>query len=83
MFHRMLEKQGMPLEETEPYRKALDSDEALRAVYNYYRALHLWQRDRLPKCPMPTLYVWPPGSANISPEAARLNENQVTGASSV
>jgi pimeloyl-ACP methyl ester carboxylesterase len=79
MFHRMLEKQGMPLEETEPYRKALDSDEALRAVYNYYRALPLWQRDRLPKCPMPTLYVWPPGSANISPEAARLNENQVTG----
>jgi len=80
MFHRMLEKQGLPLEETEPYRKALDSDEALQAVYNYYRAIPLWQRDRLPKCPMPTLYVWPPDSANISPVAARLNQNQVTGA---
>ena len=28
---------------------------------------------------MPTLYVWPPESANISPVAAKLNENQVTG----
>ena len=79
MFHRMLEKQGLPLEETEPYREALDIDDALRAVYNYYRAIPLWQRDRLPKCPMPTLYVWPPESANISPVAAKLNENQVTG----
>lgn len=79
MFHRMLEKQGLPREETEPYRTALDSDEALRAVYNYYRAIPLWQRDRLPKCPMPTLYVWPPESANISSVAAELNANQVTG----
>ena len=60
MFHRMLESQGMPPEETEPYRKALDSDAALEAVYNYYRAIPLWQRDRLPKCPMPTLFIWPP-----------------------
>ena len=79
MFHRMLEKQGLPRAETDPYRRALDSDEALRAVYNYYRAIPLWQRDRLPTCPMPTLYVWPPESANISPVAARLNEHQVTG----
>jgi pimeloyl-ACP methyl ester carboxylesterase len=79
MFHRMLEKQGLPKEETEPYRKALDSEEALEAVYNYYRAIPLWQRDRLPKCSMPTLYVWPPESANIAPMAAKLNANQVTG----
>ena len=79
MFHRMLEKQGLPQEETAPYREALDSDEALRAVYNYYRAIPLWQRDRLPKCPMPTLYVWPPESANIAPAAAELNRNQVIG----
>lgn len=79
MFHRMLDKQGLPLEETEPYRKALDSDEALQAVYNYYRAIPLWQRDRLPKCPMPTLYVWPPGSANISQAAAEATAGQVTG----
>ncbi len=41
MFRRMLEVQGLPLEETEPYRVALDSDEALRAVYNWYRAIPL------------------------------------------
>ena len=79
MFHRMLESQGMPLEETEPYRNALDSDEALEAVYNYYRAIPLWQRDRLPTCPMPTLFIWPPVSANISRAAAEANANQVTG----
>ena len=61
MFHRMLEKQGLPLE-TEPYRKALDSDEALRAVYNYYGAIPLWQRDRLPKVP------------NAYPMSGRLNQ---------
>lgn len=79
MFHRMLDKQGMPPEETEPYRTALDSDEALEAVYNYYRAIPLWQRDRLPKCPMPTLFIWPPGSGNISRAAAEANAGQVTG----
>jgi pimeloyl-ACP methyl ester carboxylesterase len=79
MFHRMLERQGMPPEETEPYRKALDSDEALEAVYNYYRAIPLWQRDRLPKVPMPTLFFWPPGSGNVSRAAVEANANQVTG----
>lgn len=79
MFHRMLDKQGMPVEETEPYRTALDSDEALEAVYNYYRAIPLWQRDRLAKCPMPTLFIWPPGSGNVSRAAAEACGNQVTG----
>lgn len=79
MFHRMLDKQGMPPEETDPYRKALDSDEALEAVYNYYRAIPLWQRDRLAPVPMPTLFIWPPGSGNISRAAAEANANQVTG----
>lgn len=79
MFHRMLEVQGMPLHETEPYRQALDSDEALEAVYNFYRAIPLWQRDRLPKCTMPTVFIWPPGSGNISKAAAEANANQVTG----
>lgn len=79
MFHRMLDKQGMPPKETDPYRKALDSDDALEAVYNYYRAIPLWQRDRLPKCPMPTLFIWPPGSGNVSRAAAEACANQVTG----
>lgn len=79
MFHRMLDSQGMPEEETEPYRTALDSDEALEAVYNYYRAIPLWQRDRVAKVPMPTLFIWPPGSGNISRAAAEATANQVTG----
>jgi pimeloyl-ACP methyl ester carboxylesterase len=79
MFNRMLDSQGMSDEETEPYRTALDSDEALEAVYNYYRAIPLWQRDRMAKCTMPTLFIWPPGSANISKAAAEACGNQVTG----
>jgi pimeloyl-ACP methyl ester carboxylesterase len=79
MFRRMLEVQNLPLEETEPYRKALDSDEALRTVYNFYRAIPLWQRERLEPVPMPTLFIWPPGSGNISRASAEANANQVTG----
>ena len=56
----------MSPEESEPYRRALDSDEALRAVYNYYRAIPLWLKERLDPVPMPTLFIWPPGSGNVS-----------------
>ncbi len=79
MFLRMLEVQSLPPEETEPYRTALDSDEALRAVYNWYRAIPLWHRDRLPPVSMPTLFVWPPGSGNISRASAEATADQVTG----
>ena len=79
MFRRMLEVQGLPLEETEPYRVALDSDEALRAVYNWYRAIPLWMRDRLDPVLMPTLFVWPPGSENVSRTSAEAVANHVTG----
>jgi pimeloyl-ACP methyl ester carboxylesterase len=78
MFRRMLEVQSLSLEETEPYRTALDSDEALRAVYNWYRAIPLWQRDRLGPVSMPTLFVWPPGSGNISRTSAEATANHVT-----
>jgi len=79
MFRRMLEVQGLPPEETDPYRIALDSDDALRAVYNWYRAIPLWMRDRLDPVPMPTLFIWPPGSDNISRAAAEAVADQVTG----
>jgi len=55
----MLAAQGVPPEESEPYRKALDSDEALRAVYNDYRAIPLWLRERLDPVPMPALQAAP------------------------
>lgn len=79
MFKRMLAAQNLPPEESEPYRKALDSDEALRAVYNYYRAIRLWRNEHLDPVPMPTLFIWPPGSGNISRSSAEANANQVTG----
>ena len=79
MFERMLDKQGVPEEESAPYRLALDSDEALRAVYNWYRAIPLWTRDRFDPVPMPTTFIWPPGSANISSAAVEANANWVAG----
>ncbi|MGI9646457.1 MAG: alpha/beta fold hydrolase [Ilumatobacteraceae bacterium] len=79
MFERMLEKQGLPAEETAPYRRALDSDDALQAVYNWYRAIPLWAGDRFDPVPMPTTFIWPPGSDNISRAAVEANANWVTG----
>lgn len=79
MFEAMLAKQGVPPEESEPYRSALDSDEALRAVYHYYRAIPLWARERLDPVPMPTLFIWPTGSENVARASIDANANWVTG----
>jgi pimeloyl-ACP methyl ester carboxylesterase len=79
MFEAMLAAQNVPPEESEPYRKALDSDEALRAVYNYYRAIPLWFSERLDPVPMPTLFVWPTGSQNVADASVKANANWVTG----
>jgi pimeloyl-ACP methyl ester carboxylesterase len=78
-FERMLDKQGVSAEESAPYRRALDSDEALRAVYDWYRAIPLWTGDRFDPVPMPTTFIWPPVSANISAAAVEANANWVTG----
>jgi pimeloyl-ACP methyl ester carboxylesterase len=79
MFEAMLAAQGVSAEESEPYRKALDGDEALRAVYNYYRAIPLWMRERLDPVPMPTLFIWPTGSENVASASIEANANWVTG----
>ncbi len=79
VFERMLEKQGVPEEESAPYRRALDSDEALRAVYHWYRAIPLWAGDRFDPVPMATTFVWPPGSDNVSRAAVDATANWVTG----
>jgi pimeloyl-ACP methyl ester carboxylesterase len=79
MFEAMLATQGVSPEESEPYRKALDSDEALRAVYNYYRAIPLWMRERLEPVPMPTMFIWPTGSANVASASVEANANWVKG----
>ena len=79
MFEAMLATQGVSAEESEPYRKALDSDEALRAVYYYYRAIPLWMRERLDPVAMPTLFIWPTGSENVASASIEANANCVTG----
>ena len=79
MFEAMLATQGVSAEESEPYRKALDSDEALRAVYNFYRAIPLWFKERLEPVPMPTMFIWPTGSTNVANASIEANANWVKG----
>jgi len=79
MFEAMLATQGVSPEESEPYRKALDSDEALRAVYNYYRAIPLWFKERLDPVLMPTLFIWPTGSQNVANASVEANAKWVKG----
>lgn len=79
MFEAMLATQGVSAEESEPYRTALDSDEALRAIYNYYRALPLWAGERLDPVSMPTLFIWPTGSQNVAGASVDANANWATG----
>ena len=79
MFEAMLAAQNVPPEESAPYRSALDSDEALRAVYNYYRAIPLWRREHLDPVPMPTIFIWPTGSQNVSRASVEANANWVKG----
>jgi pimeloyl-ACP methyl ester carboxylesterase len=79
MFKAMLATQGVSAEESEPYRKALDSDEALVAVYNFYRAIPQWFAERLDPVPMPTMFIWPTGSQNVASASIEANANWVKG----
>ena len=75
-FEGILERSGLPAEELAPYRAALNSEEALRAVFNWYRVIQV--RARKPVV-VPTLYVWPRNIGNVSQEAAEANAHYVTG----
>jgi pimeloyl-ACP methyl ester carboxylesterase len=77
--NKMLEHQGLPDDETAPYREALASQEAVETVYHWYRAMPLWIGPQLPSVPAPTMFIWPPAAANISREAAEANAKYVTG----
>ena len=79
MFERMLDVQAVPSEESEPYRRSLDSDEALRAVYHWYRAVPLWAGEDIDPVSMPTTFIWPPGSENVSRASVDAVANWVTG----
>ena len=79
MFERMLDVQAVPAVESEPYRRALDSEGALRAVFHWYRALRLWSRDEFPPVTVPTTFIWPPGSENVSRASVDATADWVTG----
>ena len=78
-FESILKRIGLPAEETNPYRKALSSDEALRAVFHWYRALPLWASQPLKPIIVPTLFIWPPKAENVSQKAAEANAHYVEG----
>lgn len=71
----------LPAAETDPYRVAFGNDEALRAVYHWYRAILIdpSSSSHLPAVTMPTLFLWPKGAGNVSRETAVANANYVTG----
>jgi len=79
MFEAMLSAQGVAPAESEPYRRALDDDDVLRTVFHYYRALPLWARDRVEPVSVPTTFIWPTGSDNVSPAAIEAMPKWVTG----
>jgi hypothetical protein len=73
-FEAALQRIGLPSEETDPYRDALSSEEALRAVFHWYRALNV---PPVKSVVMPTLYIWPRKAGNVSQEAAEANAHYV------
>ncbi len=78
-FEDSIKRIGLPAEETNPYRKALSSEEALRAVFHWYRALPSWSSQPLKSVVMPTLYIWPRNAGNVTKEAAEANAHYVKG----
>jgi pimeloyl-ACP methyl ester carboxylesterase len=78
-FEASLKRIGLPDKETDPYRKALNNEEALRVVFHWYRALRYWANRPLKPVVMPTLYIWPRNGGNVSKEAAEANAHYVEG----
>jgi pimeloyl-ACP methyl ester carboxylesterase len=75
-FKGILERSGLPPEEIDPYRNALGSEEALRAVFNWYRVIKV---RAIKPVVVPTLYIWPRNIGNVSREAAEANAHYVKG----
>ena len=78
-FEAAIKRIGLPAEETNPYRKALSSEEALRAVFHWYRAMPLWSSQPVKPVVMPTLYIWPRNAGNVTQEIAEANAHYVKG----
>ena len=78
-FNASIKRMGLPAEETNPYREALNSEEALRAVFHWYRALPSWTSQPIKPVVMPTLFFWPRNVGNVPQEAAEANAHYVKG----
>jgi pimeloyl-ACP methyl ester carboxylesterase len=80
-FERTLERMALPRTETDPFHLAFKSDEALRAVYHWYRAILIDPRRKKPPpaVTMPTMFLWPPGAGNVSRASAEANVNYTSG----
>jgi len=78
-FEAAIKRIGLPAEESNPYREALRSEESLRAVFHWYRAMPSWSSQPLKSVTMPTLYIWPRNAGNVSQEAAEANTHYVKG----
>lgn len=78
-FEASIKRIGLPAEETNPYREALSSEEALRAVFHWYRAMPSWASQPLKPVVRPTLYIWPRNAGNVTQEAAEANAHYVKG----
>ena len=75
-FEGIFERIALPAEEIDPYREALGNDEALRAVFHWYRVLSV---PVLKPVVMPTLYIWPRNVKNVKKETAEANKHYVKG----
>lgn len=80
-FEATLDRMALPASETDPYRIAFASDDAITAAYHWYRAAAIdpRNRSRLGPVTMPTLFIWPPGAGNVSRDTAEANAHHVTG----
>jgi pimeloyl-ACP methyl ester carboxylesterase len=86
-FDSILERIGLPDEETRPYRESLNSEEILKNVFHWYRALIYRENpSEIPEAVkplkpviMPTMFIWPPKAGNVSKEAAEATAKYVEG----
>ena len=87
VFEIGMKTMGLDESEIAPYKEAHSSDEALRAIFHYYRAnvpepgvaSAMQKTHPLGPIEMPTLYIWVPEAGNVSREAAEATANYVKG----
>jgi pimeloyl-ACP methyl ester carboxylesterase len=74
-----LERAGLDPTTAARYARRLSTPGAMTGPVNWYRALPLAARNRLPKVDVPALYIWSDGDRFLTRTAARLTAKYVTG----